>query len=166
VQRGQPVLVDTNIIIEAFRTGCWTAVAAHFPLETVEKCYEEALTGDPLRPGYVRVDANELRSGLSKRHAVSEGERIRLAVQVSNISSLHAGERDLFAHALARTDAWNASCSDRAAVNTALDLSWEERLVTLEDLARKSGVNPELKYHFTERWLSEVRTTYKMEHLK
>ncbi|MGH9961543.1 MAG: hypothetical protein ACREBC_31190, partial [Pyrinomonadaceae bacterium] len=87
MQRGKPVLVDTNIIIEAFRTRCWKAVTAHFSVETVETCYEEALTGDPLRPGYVQVDANELRSGLSRRHAVSEAERIRLAVQVSNSSS-------------------------------------------------------------------------------
>jgi len=56
VQQGQIVLVDTNIIIEAFRARCWKALTAYYRVETVEKCYEEALTGDRLRPGYVEVE--------------------------------------------------------------------------------------------------------------
>ncbi len=39
------VFADTNVILEAFRTGCWTAIASRFAIETVEKCVEEALTG-------------------------------------------------------------------------------------------------------------------------
>ena len=30
MQRGQAFLVDTNIIIEAVRTGCWNALTTHF----------------------------------------------------------------------------------------------------------------------------------------
>ncbi|MBO4123014.1 hypothetical protein J5T34_19995 [Cupriavidus gilardii] len=40
------VFVDTNIILEAFRTGCWAAICERYAIETVEKCVEEALTGD------------------------------------------------------------------------------------------------------------------------
>lgn len=160
---GQILLVDTNIIIEAFRTRCWKALCAHFAVETVEKCYEEALTGDPLRPGYVAVDAVQLREGLTQRRAVPDIERARLALTLAESESLDAGERDLFAHALARSDAWLASCADRAAVNAALALGWEERLVSLERLAQRAGSRSGFKQHFTERWLSEVRTAYKLE---
>lgn len=163
MQRGQILLVDTNIIIEAFRTRCWNALASHFAVETVEKCYEEALTGDPLRPGYVQVDPAHLRKGLSKRHAVGDLERAQLALTLTNAAALDAGERELFAHALARSDAWLASCADRAAVNAALALGWEERVVSLERLAHSAGARSGFKHHFTERWLSEVRTVYKLE---
>ena len=64
MQQGQIVLVDTNIIIEAFRARCWKVLTAYYRVETVEKCYEEALTGDRLRPGYVEVDSATLKEKL------------------------------------------------------------------------------------------------------
>jgi hypothetical protein len=30
------VFVDTNIILEAFRTGCWTSICEQYAVETVE----------------------------------------------------------------------------------------------------------------------------------
>ena len=33
---GQIVLADTNVIIEAHRTGCWKVLANHFAIHTVE----------------------------------------------------------------------------------------------------------------------------------
>jgi hypothetical protein len=54
--KGQIVLLDTNVIIEAFRTRCWRAIVNTFKIETVEKCCEEAATGDKRQPGYVEVD--------------------------------------------------------------------------------------------------------------
>lgn len=50
------VLLDTCIIIEAFRVNCWKALCARYDVETVEKCVEEACTGDPLNPKRVPVD--------------------------------------------------------------------------------------------------------------
>ena len=163
MQRGQILLVDTNIIIEAVRTRCWNAISTHFSVVTVEKCYEEALTGDPLRPGYVTVDAAQLRKGLAQRHAVSDLERAHLILTAPGADALDAGERDLFAHALARGGAWLASCADRAAVNVALTLGWEERVISLERLAQAAGSRSGFRHHFTESWLSEVRTAYKLE---
>ena len=32
------VFIDTNIIIGAFRTGCWVAICNKFAIETVDKC--------------------------------------------------------------------------------------------------------------------------------
>lgn len=54
------VFADTNVILEAFRTRCWTAITTHFAVETVEKCVEETLTGNPGDPRHV-----PLRIGLS-----------------------------------------------------------------------------------------------------
>lgn len=161
--RGQILLVDTNIIIEAFRTRCWNALAGYFAVETVERCFEEALTGDPLRPGYVQVDAAQLRKGLRQRHAVGNLERAQLVLRLATANALDAGERELFAHALQRNDAWLASCADRAAVNAALELGWEERIVALERLAQATGARSGFKHHFTERWLAEVRTAHKLD---
>ena len=163
MQRGRVVLVDTNIIIEAFRTRCWNAVTTHFALETAEKCYEEALTGDLHRRGYVEIDAALLRKGLRSRHVVSDAARAALVLKLQRVDGLDAGERDLLAHALERADAWLASCADRAAMYAALELGWEERLVSLEAMARTAGARPSLKAHFTEAWLSQVRTAYKLD---
>lgn len=163
MQPGQLVLVDTNVVIEAFRVGCWRALTTHFTIETVEKCYEEALTGDPMRPGYIVIEGDALRAGLRARHNVSEGERAALTLRLAYPETLDPGERDLFAHALARPDAWIASCADRAAVNAALELGWEERLVSLEALVRAAGANRAMQFHYTERWLSDVRTTFKLD---
>jgi len=124
--------VDTNIIIEAFRAHCWNAVTTHFTVETVETCYEEAMTGDPLRPDYIAVDAAQFRNGLRKRHAIVREQRAQLVVRLAYKEGLDAGEIDLFAHALGRSDAWIASCADRAAVYAALELGWEDRFVSLE----------------------------------
>ena len=163
VQRGQVVLVDTNVIIEAFRAHCWNAVTTHFTVETVETCYEEALTGDPLRPDYIAVDAAQLRNGLRMRHAIDREQRARLVVRLAYKEGLDAGESDLFAHALGRVDAWIASCADRAAVYAALELGWEGRFVSLEAMARAAGARPALRHHFTDRWLQDVRTTYLLD---
>jgi len=163
MQRGQVVLVDTNIIIEAFRAHCWNAVTTHFTVETVETCYEEALTGDPLRPDYIAVDAAQLRNGLRMRHAIAREQGAQLRVRLAYEEGLHAGEIDLFAHALGRSDAWIASCADRAAVYAALELGWEDRFVSLEAMARAAGAKPALKHHFTDRWLKDVRTTYLLD---
>jgi hypothetical protein len=153
-------MVDTNIIIEAFRTRCWKALCGHFSVETVETCWREALAGDPLRPGYVTVDTQELNTGLKARHTVSDLERIQLNLQLPAAGTLDAGERDLLAHGVTRSDAWIASCADRAGLRAALALGWEARVVSLEKLAQAVGTRPKLKSHFCETWLSQVRTDF------
>lgn len=165
MQRGQVILMDTSVIIEAYRTNCWKAVTAHFSVATVEKCCEETLTGDPLRPGYVAVDPETFRQSLSGRHGVSDIERAALSLNLENADALDAGERDLLAHLRGRSDVWLVSCADRAAVNAALVMGFEERLVSLDEIARAAGARPDLRRHFTEAWLREVRTTFKLARL-
>ena len=166
MQRGQSILVDTNIIIEAVRTRCWNALGSHFAVETVGTCLEEALTGDPLRPGYVQIDPAQLKKSVSKSHSVSSLESMRLALAHPTADELHPGERELLAHAMDRKDDWMFVCADRAAVKAAFALGWIERVVSLEALARAAGARPNLKFHFTERWLSDVRTAFLLEQRK
>lgn len=58
------VFADTNVILEAFRTRCWTAITTHFAVETVEKCVEETLTGDPTDPRHVAVGCADIGAGV------------------------------------------------------------------------------------------------------
>lgn len=157
MERGQIVLVDTNVIIEAFRTNCWRAVTTYFVVETVQKCEEEARTGDPqLRPGYVKVDDKALRAGLHKIHPVSDGERASFALTDTKSFGLDAGERDLLAHALTRKDAWLIVSADKAAIYATLRLGWRQRIIALESAAKANGAQPKLKGHFGENWLEGV----------
>jgi hypothetical protein len=165
MQRGQVILMDTSVIIEAYRTNCWKAVTAHFSVATVEKCYEETLTGDPLRPGYVAVDPDDLRRGLVGRDSVSNAQRAALLLSLENADALDAGERDLLACLLGRPGVWLVSCADRAAVNAALAMGFEDRLVSLDAIAKAAGARPDLRRHFTEAWLREVRTAFKLDRL-
>ena len=160
MQRAQVVLVDTNIIIEAVRTGCWNAINTHFSIETVEKCCEEARTGEARRPGYVKVDESALRTRLTV-HKVSGVMLFELAQHYADADRLDAGERHLWAHALSRNDEWLAACSYRAAVNAAVRLGWEDRLVSLEELVNAAGArsaSKNLKEQFRSARLSEWKT--------
>jgi hypothetical protein len=160
MQPGQVVLVDTNIIIECVRVGCWGALKAHFSVETVEKCCEEARTGELHRPGYVLVEEKALRERL-KAHKVAPTEIAALVARDPDSRRLDAGELHLWAHAFARGDAWIASCCDAAAVHAAIRLGWEDRLKSLEELTRAAGANPaagRLKEQFGAARLSAWRT--------
>lgn len=162
---GQVILVDTNIIIEAVRIGCWSALTAHFRIETVAKCCEEARTGDRHRPGYVQVSEKDLETRLTV-HGVSDTELANLALRDAESFRMDDGERHLWAHALGRTDEWLACCCDRAAVNAAVRLGWEDRLVALEELANHAGTKAALRHlksQFRSARLSEWRTAALLE---
>jgi len=135
MRRGDIVLVDTNVIIEAVRVGSWRALRSTFRVETVEKCREEARSGNQRRAGYVTVDDAALREDLAV-HAVTGMELAKLGLSCESSTSLDAGERHLWAHAFSRQGGWFATCCDRAAVRVAISLHWEDRLVSLEDLLR------------------------------
>jgi len=160
MQHGQVVLVDTNIIIEAVRVNCWSALTAHFSVETVEKCCEEARTGELHRPGYVEVSEKALRERL-KVHLVSDIELAALGLRDPEAFRLDPGERHLWAHAVSRGDSWLASCCDNAAVNAAVRLGWEDRLASLEELTNAAGARPasrHLKEQFRSARLAAWRT--------
>ena len=152
-------LLDTNAIIEAVRTGCWAAISGGLRIETVARCEEECLRGDHLSSGYISVTAHDLNR-MTAIHQVADNEVAALLLMPA-AAALDDGERDLFAHALGRTDdSWLVCSPDRASVRLAVALGWQDRLISLGEIARAVGVRPSppLRSHFEAAWLSEQRT--------
>lgn len=147
------VLVDTNVIIEAWRANGWKALAARHALETVGTIVMETHTGFQRRRERQQIDQAELKRTLRAVHEATELERADLAVRVPDIH-LDPGERDLWAHALARSDAWVLCGPDKASLRVGLRLGLRDRLVSLEELWQQAGFRPRVKLHenFTAAW--------------
>lgn len=160
--KGHIVLMDTNVIIEAHRTRCWRAVVNTFEVETVEKCCEEAATGDKRRADYVKIDVEAMRKSVVV-HSVGLLELAELETRLAEPDRIDPGEKHLLAHALKRTGIWHVSASDRAAVRAGNELGLLERFVSLEALARTAGLSPQFRNHFTEKWLSALRVEILMD---
>ncbi len=109
------VLVDTNVILEAHRTGTWRALTGGYRVETVEECVTETQTGFQRRRPERQIDGVELRDRLETVHTVEDLDRARLAVRVGNIA-LDEGEAALWAHTLSRIDDWILCGPDKASL--------------------------------------------------
>nr|WP_281720301.1 hypothetical protein [Nitrosomonas nitrosa] len=157
ITKGDIVLVDTNIIIEAHRAKCWKAVVNAFKIQTVEKCCEEAATGDKRSADHVAIDVEEMKKVVAV-HSVELADLALMETELAEPDRIDIGEKHLLAHALGRTGVWYLSASDRAAVKAGSELKLLEKFVSLETLANAVGMSPQLKKHFTEKWLSALRT--------
>lgn len=91
------VFADTNVILESFRTGCWAAISNHSSIETVEKCVEETLTGNPGDSRHVAVPSADLTAGPSGQHPVNRKELASLVLSNPSCTTLDDGEKHLFA---------------------------------------------------------------------
>ena len=160
------VFADTNVILEAFRTGCWTAIASRFAIETVEKCVEEALTGNPGDRRHVNVPSAELSAGLAGQHSVSKKDLATLVLGHPSCSTLDDGEKHLFAwlqaNNLLPSQVIVVTTADKAALVASHGLGWLDCMTSLEDLARKSGIGRGnldlLALQYREDWLSNIKT--------
>jgi hypothetical protein len=160
----QRVLVDTCVIIEAFRINCWKALCAHFDVETVECCVTECNTGDPSSPGRVNIPLADLTAGLNCVHKVDAKMLATLYLDCPNLPALDDGELHLFAwlHANPKEAVLTIlSTSDRAAIRAAHVLEFLDRVHSLHSIAKTASVGPRqlgnLKDHFCEEWLSSAR---------
>ena len=97
--------MDTNVILEAHRTGSGRALTGGYAVETVEECVTETQTGFQRRRPEHRIDQAELRDRLAGVHAVGDVERAVLAIRAGELA-LDRGEASLWAHALGRGDDW------------------------------------------------------------
>ena len=147
------VLVDTNVILEAHRTGTWRALTGGYRVETVEECVTETQTGFQRRRLERQIDGVELRDRLATVHAVKDLDRAWLAVRVSNIT-LDEGEAALWAHALSRTDDWVLCGPDKASLRCGVRLEFRERLVSMQELLNAVGNRPgiALREAYTKKW--------------
>lgn len=159
------IFADTNVIIESFRTGCWTAITAHFDIETVEMCVEETLTGNPNDSRHVAVQPAALTDALAKRHNVTHKNIAELVAGRPSCVTLDDGEKHLFAWLLANeklaSNTILVTTADKAALIACKDLGWLDCAVSLEYLARSAGVGrtniEALALQFREEWLSRIK---------
>lgn len=159
------VYVDTNVIIEATRTGCWKSIAQRFAIHTVETVRDEALKVPTDKTNYVSVDGESISRHVTVE-SVSPADVLLASVKTPGILALDAGERDLLAHVAARCgSAWIVTTADKAAVKSACALGLDSKLVSLEELAEASGSKPKLNEWYLKRWLGKVRSEFLLDHI-
>lgn len=165
----QRVLVDTCIIIEAFRINCWKTLCQNLSVETVQCCVDECCRGDPLKPGRVSIPREELVAGLASIHEVSDLMLAKLSLENDDLPALDDGEFHMMAwlHSNPSEAILTAiSTSDRAAVRAAHVIRLLDQVTSLQELAKMSHVGPKqlgiLEHHFTEDWLSTLRMQLRM----
>ena len=151
------VLVDTNAIFEAHRTGSWRALTGGYRVETVEECVAETQTGFQLRRREQQIDQAALRERLGAVHEVGTLARAGLAVRLGDLA-LDEGEACLWAHALGRDDDWILCGPDRASLRCGVRLGFRERLVSLERLLDDVGHRPgvALRPAYCREWHERV----------
>jgi len=153
-----PVLIDTNVIIEAWRVDAWRALRGGYGLETVEECVIETQTGFQNRRPEQQIDREALLAGLKAIHKVSDAERAIALIRDGEIAMLDDGEKALWAHALARSDAWVLCGPDKASLRIGVRLKLRDRLVALERLLDDAGYRPKtpLKAAYGQGWLDHT----------
>lgn len=164
LQTGQIVLVDTNVIIEAHRTGCWKALADAFALHTVDKVIEETQTGFQNRKPEQQIDLKSLLATLAHVERVTDEDRAGFNMRHGH-PSLDPGERDLLIYAERSSEtAWLLNSPDMAAVKFAGGVGWLDRLVSLEAMTGRIRFrHPErLRDNYTEAWLVQRRTRLRL----
>lgn len=159
---GEIVLVDTNVLIEAHKTGCLRAIAGGFKIHTVEKCIEETQTGQQRRKPAEQIDQKTLRGLLTAAVPVTLTEEAALLLRLPKGPFLDDGERHLLAHAITRNDAWQICGPDKALIRATYNLGWLDRVVCLEEMAERCGVGAKqiarLGENYKKDWFSRQRT--------
>jgi|GEM_PF-2022770 len=86
LKRGDIVMLDTNVMIEAHRVSCWKALANAFQLKTVTRCVQEAInTRMANRPDYVEVPLESLESRIDI-HDLTEMQIAQLLQRASGLA--------------------------------------------------------------------------------
>jgi len=133
-------------------------------IETVVACAEECSRGDRLSSGYINVSEEDL-GRVSALHAVS-GDQVAVVLFHPKSSALDEGERDLFAHALARSEGedWRLCSPDLASVRFAVEVGVSDQLVSFEEVLQATNARPaeRIRNHFTSEWLVRERTKAKL----
>ena len=153
------ILVDTMIMIEAVRTGCWNAITGARTVVTVPECAEELRRGDASAVEYVGVSEQDIARSTVQPLPPQAAARFRL--DYPEADGLDPGERDLLALATSRTDEFRVCSCDKAALRAAKALGWLDRVVSLQALSDEVGTqpNPPLRSQFTEARMRAWRTS-------
>lgn len=158
------VLVDTNVIIESHRVGCWKALINHFEMDTVEKCVEECATGNQRGFNPVPVDVAALVNDVQPKK-IGQKELNSLSICYSDAIYLDPGERHLLAYALTLKNVFFVCSPDKMCVIAGSKIGILESFVSLEEIANTAGARVQLRENFKERFMVKVRTAIKLETL-
>jgi len=167
------VLLDANVIIEAFRIGVWDRLVARVEVIVARSVFEDEsvhwfvpATGERKYIDLARYASEKKVRVVDGSIASYAGIRKRLPRSLA----LHTGELESLAW-LTESDEPACFCTaDRAAVRAAVFLDLSERLVSLEVLledhavARSAG--GKLRPQFLERLLKDWRTQAQIEKLQ
>ena len=98
-KRGDIVLIDANVIIEADRLKTWKAIAGAYQLHTVETVVKEALQR-PAKGQGITISKLELRNSFTAIYSVSDTERADWILNYPELldSAIDDGERDLLTY--------------------------------------------------------------------
>lgn len=152
-RRSNPLLVDTNVILEAFRTNSWKALTGAYGVETVEACVIETQTGFQRRRTELQIDEAALRARLVAVNKVTNTERAEVLISGLGVG-LDRGELDLWAHAITRNDSWILCGPDIASLRFGVRAGCRDHLVSLESLLEEVGFHAKggLGANYSERW--------------
>lgn len=156
------LFVDTMIILEAHRTGCWASLTGSYDVRTVEKVKEEALRGRKNRSEYIEVDAVEFDSRIHVE-TVTASQIVAASIEHERLAYLDDGEKHLLAYLLSidrMTTDFKVSTADKAAILAACAIGMMDQLVSLEELVRPGTLTVPLKTNYSRTFLSEERTKY------
>jgi hypothetical protein len=153
------VFVDTNLIIEAYRTGLWNSLTARHSIETVQKCHEESHTGCQNRDPETWIDDREFVASLGCPPHVVDDRMRAVVLACSHSGALDPGELDVWAAALNDPGVWIVSGPDGASMIFGIANGYGERLLSMEDLVanRKEFQRRNVNRQYSRKWLDEVR---------
>ncbi len=156
LRRGDRVLVDTNVSLEAHRVGCWRPMAMEFNLITVEKVIEESQTGHQNRSPEQMIDEATLRGSFHHIAAPRRVERAAIDIDFPD-HGLDEGEYHLVAYAATISDepAWLLNSPDKGTIRFCNRAEWLDRLIALQTMTDLLGLphGKQLRGHYTQSWL-------------
>jgi len=166
IRHGESVLLDTTAIIEAHRQGVWGSLVKGFRLVTVEKCIEEIDTGNLVGGERLEIDTGRLRQEITVCQVDDTTMAAAVLSSEGRLQILHDGEKELLAYATNVSGIFYISSQDRACVRVGAKMGLLDRFVSLEEMAEAVGRKRlPLPWHYTKKWLSDVRTACRLEEL-
>jgi hypothetical protein len=163
ITRGDLILLDTSAIIEANKLKFWNALEKGFQLETVRKCIDEIKAGNFRGGTRLNIDVNRLAKGIVIRDVNREILTTAVLASDGKLGHVDLGERDLIAYAFSRPEgAFFISAQDKACIRVGGVLGLLERFISLEEMAITVGVRTPLELQFTKRWLSSMKTQFRL----
>lgn len=155
--------MDSCAIIAAHRIHQFKRLAGQLSLHTTRECRDELIRGDKEKPDYVHVDPAIFDRDIHI-HEVSQLQLATAQLEAPRVADIDPGEKELLAYCAAQDQtALLLTTGDKAAILAACQLGLQDRLVSLEELLKRTGYAESLPTQFTRKWLVGVKTEYQLD---